>query len=626
LKGLISRMMLASSPKTFDGYKSATPESTICRIEEGFEKIGFSVDYYEYVAGDERTKIFSGGASLVGTNFTASGKGRTSVLSKASAVAELVERFSVSLYSLGARAPYWYAHDELEKRFIKYDYREDAIEDIYDSIPDRIDYHELVEYREKMTDEDVDLLKRDILSAPWLRYHCLTDGKYYNGPDYLISIINGTTGLAAGNTKEEAIAQALSEIFERYPYLEIVKKKINPPSINLESIDHPKIENYIDILSNLNIEVDVKDCTFGGKYPVMGVVFTNHNLDDCNNLYHKRMFRKIFKAGSHVDKDEALERCFTEYVQGKTNQAIMCTEDSQDRRRDDIFWKYVLEEDESNIKIPEDYYEILLSKSLYYGDMNFLDRSPDVVDYGDVSTFKSDDFVQDVNRLTSLASRLGKRVYVQDWTHPRLLFPVVRVLVPGLSDTTLQMRNSSDYIFLRNSSEQMYLHGRLYEYFNSDEWLNSREGIVGFLDVVEAALYQFPPFEMVINTLERKLSIHAIALSLCLVIGDYGRAYKYLVSIDPSDGDHNSLLSEFLRMHVEKVPPEELYSDLRSRYRPNDVAEMLRYLSKIRFSERIKIRNPFVPPCYYERRSDKSNGHCSYDQFIKKAMQSFFVT
>lgn len=42
---------------------------------------------------------------------------------------------------------------------------------------------------------------------------------------------NHTTGLCAGNTKEEAIVQGLSEIFERYSQREVLYNEYSLPTI-----------------------------------------------------------------------------------------------------------------------------------------------------------------------------------------------------------------------------------------------------------------------------------------------------------------------------------------------------------------------------------------------------------
>ena len=91
-------MELNNSPKIFEGYKSAKPGDTISLLEKGFRNIGFEVNYTDYVTGNSRSKIYSGSVILKGTSFKASGKGRTKKLSRASAIAELAERFSAGLY------------------------------------------------------------------------------------------------------------------------------------------------------------------------------------------------------------------------------------------------------------------------------------------------------------------------------------------------------------------------------------------------------------------------------------------------------------------------------------------------------------------------------------------------
>ena len=87
-------MKLNSSPKVFDSFKCDYPENTIDRIVEGFKKIGLNLTYFEKSVGSKEASIFSGYALIDELGSTQNGKGISSILSNASAYAEIVERFS----------------------------------------------------------------------------------------------------------------------------------------------------------------------------------------------------------------------------------------------------------------------------------------------------------------------------------------------------------------------------------------------------------------------------------------------------------------------------------------------------------------------------------------------------
>jgi ribosomal protein S12 methylthiotransferase accessory factor YcaO len=88
--------MTGPSPKVYEGIKSAPPEHTINRITEGFAQLGFRVQYQSKDINHD--VLFSGVARIEGLGWSANGKGVTAILAKASAYAELAERFSTSFY------------------------------------------------------------------------------------------------------------------------------------------------------------------------------------------------------------------------------------------------------------------------------------------------------------------------------------------------------------------------------------------------------------------------------------------------------------------------------------------------------------------------------------------------
>ncbi|MBE6813203.1 MAG: hypothetical protein E7523_10045 [Ruminococcaceae bacterium] len=106
----------------------------------------------------------------------------------------------------------------------------------------------------------------------------------------------------------KALVQGLSEIYERVAQRTIF--------INQEAVpDVP--ENYIEkyeriyqlykkLKSNKEIHCFVKDCSFGGKYPVVALIVVEKDTG-CFGV----------KFGCHPDFGVALERCFTEAAQGR---------------------------------------------------------------------------------------------------------------------------------------------------------------------------------------------------------------------------------------------------------------------------------------------------------------------
>ena len=114
--------------------------------------------------------------------------------------------------------------------------------------------------------------------------------------------------MCAGNSKEEALIEGLSEILERYAGTKMVKEKITLPEIPMSYIEKfPKVKKMVDKLKeNTEYYYRLVDCSFGGKYPVAGLYILEKNTG-----------RFGFKLGAHPDYGIAMERCFTEAAQGK---------------------------------------------------------------------------------------------------------------------------------------------------------------------------------------------------------------------------------------------------------------------------------------------------------------------
>ncbi len=114
-----------------------------------------------------------------------------------------------------------------------------------------------------------------------------------------------TNGLAAGNTSEEAISQAIFEIFERYCYKKCLDENILIRNIDISS--YPLTEKNKKMLSffkKMGFKYYIKDCSLG-KYPVIGFLL----LDKKHNKY-------TFTIGSDTSFNIALSRCITEMMQG----------------------------------------------------------------------------------------------------------------------------------------------------------------------------------------------------------------------------------------------------------------------------------------------------------------------
>ncbi|MDD5146038.1 MAG: hypothetical protein PHF44_04320, partial [Candidatus Pacebacteria bacterium] len=92
-------MKLKKSPKIFNNYKCDYPQNTIKRIEDGFNKLGVKIEYQTLINIEKKNiSIYSGTARAFNSVFHSNGKGVSFELCRASAYAEIAERFSTRIY------------------------------------------------------------------------------------------------------------------------------------------------------------------------------------------------------------------------------------------------------------------------------------------------------------------------------------------------------------------------------------------------------------------------------------------------------------------------------------------------------------------------------------------------
>jgi len=119
----------------------------------------------------------------------------------------------------------------------------------------------------------------------------------------------GSNGYCAGNTPQEAIIQGICEIFERFVLKELfMDASIRLPSVPYNLIKDLKSQKIISRIKQKGWNVIVKDCSLGGRFPVVGCLLIN----DQKTHYH-------FHLGSAPVFDTAIQRCLTETAQGLNN-------------------------------------------------------------------------------------------------------------------------------------------------------------------------------------------------------------------------------------------------------------------------------------------------------------------
>jgi len=389
--------------------KCDVPSNTINRIKDGLRKLDLDVGYLAFRVSDS---IYWGRVWIDSIRIVCVGKGITPELAEASAYAELAERLSAGLFypvfeeQVRFNAPALY--NEETNRFLNYEWMEGYVHAHQDDLENPLRIEDLLANESHLTDKDIEDIKNSRMARHWVDGFSIIREGTVKVPVNFIAYIHGSNGMAAGNTVEEAIIQASCEIFERHAQIQIVKPEKIVPSIDLDSVDNAVIKDMIRFYQGKNVDVIIKDLSLDGLLPATGVLFIN------NNLRPDRLEYRILIPGVSFNRDEGLTRCFTESMQGR--ETLLACRPQLDRP--------VVHRSQ----VP-DYY-MLMKCGICLKDTSFLEQ-------GELRTYKHTeikDVLGEIEEIKRICKLFDSDCIILDHTHPILDFPVVRVIIPRVSD------------------------------------------------------------------------------------------------------------------------------------------------------------------------------------------------
>ncbi|CAM3895534.1 YcaO-like family protein [Arcobacter cloacae] len=223
------------------------------------------------------------------------GKGVISDASIASAYGEYIERLQTNNFFIDFYLPNRkYYPDEVAFDFGG-GYLNPELKNIY-SANGELEDKDLVDFNSDYMDK--------IVALPFIKQSS-KETTYI--PINILSNLFVSNGLATGNTANEAKVQALSEIFERYVKIKIIKEGLALPKFPDDAIkSFPKVYEDIQALRELGYKVEVFDASLGGVFPVTAISFINPK--------NSTLFVSF---GSHPILEVSLERTMTELMQGR---------------------------------------------------------------------------------------------------------------------------------------------------------------------------------------------------------------------------------------------------------------------------------------------------------------------
>lgn len=390
--------------------KTDTPENTIRNIAAGFDRLGHTIQYAPYQFSD---RIHWSKIGIFSLQLECEGKGLTPVLAEASAHAEMAERFSGGLFfpsfeeQVRFNMPALYSRQV--SRFLNHQWLDGYVYSHQDDLDtEYLSIESLLRNQSHLAPVDIAKIKKSQMARHWVNGYSAVQDKTVKVPVNFISYINGSNGMAAGNTLEEAIVQAACEVFERHTQIQIIKPETIVPTIDKASVNNERLRSIMALYEENNVEILLKDFSMGGRFPGIGVLFVNHNLP-VGILEHK-----ILVPGVSFDLEEALSRSLTEYMQGRNT--LTSSRSGLDR-------KVVHRSRISNLYM-------MFKNCVSPKDISFLEKG-EIVDF---HGGRCEDLLSEIEAIKTICRNLDSDFIVLNLTHPVLGFPVVRVIVPGFSD------------------------------------------------------------------------------------------------------------------------------------------------------------------------------------------------
>lgn len=390
--------------------KCDTPSSTIDRIKGGLEKLCLDAEYSAFRVAEN---IHWGRVWIDDAKIVCNGKGVTPELAEASAYAELAERFSSGLFypvfeeRVRFNIPALY--DRETSRFLDFEWMEGYVHSHQDALEENhLRIEDLLANERHLTRAHIEDIKNSRMAMHWVDGFSVLREVTLKVPVAFVAYIHGSNGIAAGNTLEEAMIQASCEVFERHAQIQTIKPERIVPSIDLSSVESGAIREMARYYTAQNVDVKLKDLSLDGRLPCIGVLFTNRNLA-ADRLEHR-----ILVPGASFDLDEALTRCFTEGMQGR---------ELLTRARPELDRPVMHRSRVAN-------HYLLMKCAISLKDISFLERG----EIGVYSKVEVADIFGEIDAVKNICRCFDTDWIILDSTHPVLNFPVVRVMVPRVSD------------------------------------------------------------------------------------------------------------------------------------------------------------------------------------------------
>ncbi len=365
---------------SYDLDKVCNPEETVDRVRRRFQQLNLDLlkNTLRIDSGRLDIPVYVSlcGVDAVRTIGTQKqmGKGSNPAQAEASALMELVERFS--FFAFMQRAAFLYATPGgLVEKSLPFKTLARSLFDTCEAVQQAAEIYQ-----------------------DWPLHFTGATSLTYNHslllPIHWFYLINEYNGPAAGNNLEEAVLQGLCEVVERHVGSVISHGRLFTPIIDPASVQDPAAVALLEKFRQQGIVLHIRDFSLDTGIPTVGVLaYDPSTFPEASEI--------IFTAGTTPNPEKSLIRALTEVAQlaGDFNKRTSYKP---------TLPKYENLQDASYLMAP--------------GPQRPITSLPDVSDAN---------LRVEIERCVQTLAGLGLEVLVVDVTHPEIRIPVVYVIVPG---------------------------------------------------------------------------------------------------------------------------------------------------------------------------------------------------
>ncbi len=381
-------MQLQACPKqyTADLDKALPPIATIRKVKQALKPFGtdilkqtrridtgrLDIPVYLSVCGPHAADIMPSRKQM--------GKGASPEQAEASALMELVERFSLFAFFNSIQAAEEMTWSEAEQKFGQ----------------ELLPVSEILHSTQEELKPEHARAVLDLTTWQFCPAFRPGAGHEVRLPLNWFKVLNEYNGSSAGNTAEESILQGACEVLERHVCAVIEQTRPVLPSIDPETFQDPVLKQLYDSFARNKIRTVIKDFSLDMGLPAVGVLaFDPATFPQASEI--------VFTAGAATSPEKAAIRAFTEIAQ------LAGDFETGSRYEPSGLGKYQ---------------ELHECEWLWSGPLVPVHSLPDI---------SHPDMHRELNTLTHTFRERGFSLYTVDTTHPELKIPANYTLIPGFS-------------------------------------------------------------------------------------------------------------------------------------------------------------------------------------------------